>query len=201
MVAFARDERETEMSKTMFIAYRHGGIVPASVTGKPDQKVAAHEAVEVPVTYGRSLVDDRFAYEVEPEKKLKAKPAGTKDGDKALPNLGAAMDAAKAKLAGADLAGQEKAKPSGTKDGDKALPNIEAAMDAAKARLAGADLVGQEMAKPADTKDGDKVLSDLEAAVDAAKTKLASADLVGKEAAAADLALAEKALADARAAG
>ncbi|CAI2936151.1 hypothetical protein [Aminobacter niigataensis] len=115
------------MSKTMFIAYRHGGIVPASVTGKPDQKVAAHEAVEVPVTYGRSLVDDRFAYEVEPEKKKnKAKPAGAKDGDRALSDLEAAVDAAKAKLAGADLVGKEAAEAE-LASAEKALADAQAA--------------------------------------------------------------------------
>lgn len=115
------------MSKTMFIAYRHGGIVPASVAGKPDQKVAAHEAVEVPVAYGRSLVDDRFAYEVEPRKKKhKAKPADTKDGDKVLSDLEAAVDAAKAKLANADLVDQEAAAAE-LASAEKALADAQAA--------------------------------------------------------------------------
>jgi hypothetical protein len=115
------------MSKTMFIAYRHGGIVPAAVTGKSaDQKVAAHEAVEVPVAYGRSLVTDRFAYEVEPEKKKKGKLAGTKDEDPAFADLEAAVDAARAKLAGADLVEQEAAEAE-LASAEKALADAKAA--------------------------------------------------------------------------
>lgn len=95
------------MSKTMTIAFRHGGKIPASVIGtKEDKKVAAHEAVEVPASYGQSLVDDRFAYKVEVDDKKKPKAKGAEGGDgKAaeIAKLQDAVDAAKLKLDNADM--------------------------------------------------------------------------------------------------
>lgn len=60
------------MSK-MTIAYPHGGILPASVTGGEEKRVPPHEPVSVPRYYGEHLIHDRFAYEVEPKKTGKGK--------------------------------------------------------------------------------------------------------------------------------
>jgi len=69
-------------AKTIVIAGPRGLRIPASVFGKsapgtPDKVVPPHEPIEVPEAYGRHLIDDRFAVEVEPEgKKSKgAKPS------------------------------------------------------------------------------------------------------------------------------
>lgn len=72
------------MSKTdtMFIAFPHGGILPAEVTGGKDRPVGPHDPVRVPATYGKSLVEDRFAYVAEPPKKGAAaqpKPSAVSD--------------------------------------------------------------------------------------------------------------------------
>lgn len=59
-------------SETMMIAFPNGGILPADITGGKERAVSAHEAVEVPRSYGQHLVDDRFAYEAKPARKSKA---------------------------------------------------------------------------------------------------------------------------------
>ena len=53
------------MSRTMKIAFAHGGIVPGSVLAKKtkdDKKVGPHEPVDVETSYGESLIADKFAY-------------------------------------------------------------------------------------------------------------------------------------------
>jgi len=72
------------MSKSIWIAFSHGGIIPAAITGGEEKKVGPHEPVEVPAAYGQHLVDDRFAYKTE-------KPAAPKGG-----KGGAKQDTAKA---------------------------------------------------------------------------------------------------------
>lgn len=69
------------MSKpdTMYIAFPFGGILPAEVTGAQERKVTPHEPVKVPRTYGRQIVDDRFAYETDPPAPAKKKDAGGKE--------------------------------------------------------------------------------------------------------------------------
>lgn len=66
------------MSKpdTMYIAFPFGGILPADVTGTQERKVLPHEPVKVPRTYGRQLVDDRFAYEADPPAPAKKNAGG-----------------------------------------------------------------------------------------------------------------------------
>ena len=50
--------------KTIFIAFAHGGILPAAVIGqKKDFNVPAHTPVLVPADYGQHLIDDKFAYD------------------------------------------------------------------------------------------------------------------------------------------
>lgn len=71
------------MSKSMWIAFSHGGIIPATIVGGEEKKVGPHEPVEVPEVYGKHLVDDRFAYKAE-------KPTAPKSGK------GAKQDTAKA---------------------------------------------------------------------------------------------------------
>ena len=71
------------MSKSIWIAFRNGGIIPATIAGGKEKNVGPHEPVEVPEGYGQHLVDDRFAYKAE-------KPAAPKGGK------GARQDAAKA---------------------------------------------------------------------------------------------------------
>ena len=88
--------------KEITIAFRHGGTIPAAVIGaKDDRRVPAHEAVSVPEAYGRHLIDDRFAYEVEggtaPTKKA---PPSKKDPDAIVVAEQAVADA-KAKVADA----------------------------------------------------------------------------------------------------
>lgn len=52
------------MVKTIWIAFPHGGRIPASVIdAKKDLRVPALKPVEVPAIYGRQLIDDHFAVE------------------------------------------------------------------------------------------------------------------------------------------
>lgn len=63
--------------KKITIAFARGGILPGKVMGtETDVSVSPGEPVRVPETYGRHLIDDRFASEV--EAKVAAKSA---DGD------------------------------------------------------------------------------------------------------------------------
>lgn len=113
------------MSKTICIAFRHGGIIPAAVLGaKEDRQLNAHEPFEVPASYGRSLIDDRFAYEAQPEKKKgKEKPVdgGAATKVAAIEAAQQKVDAAKAVVAAADMADR---------------PTAEALLAAAEAELA-----------------------------------------------------------------
>lgn len=55
-------------NKTIKIAFPNGGIIPADLLkNKEDKKVPPHEKVVVPFSYGKSLCDDKFAYEVKSE--------------------------------------------------------------------------------------------------------------------------------------
>lgn len=94
------------MSKKICIAFRHGGIIPAAVLGaEEDKPLNAHEPFEVPAAYGRSLIDDRFAYEAQPEKKKgKEKPVDATDAKAAAIDAAQQkVDAAQAALAAADM--------------------------------------------------------------------------------------------------
>lgn len=75
------------MATKIGIAFRHGGIIPASVLKRDkDVSVAAHEAIEVPADYGQHLIDDKFAYAKDVEKAPKAKKdtaAGSGQGQSA----------------------------------------------------------------------------------------------------------------------
>ncbi|MDG4895564.1 hypothetical protein P9272_18500 [Mesorhizobium sp. WSM4976] len=84
------------MSKSIWIAFRNGGIIPAAVAGGKEKKVGPHEPVEVPESYGQHLIDDRFAYKAE-------KPAATKPAKDQV-GRGARQDAGKAARA-AELTG------------------------------------------------------------------------------------------------
>lgn len=91
------------MSKKICIAFRHGGIIPAAVLGaKEDKTLNAHEPFEVPAAYGQSLIDDRFAYEAQPEKK-KGKVDAADAKAAAIDAARQKVDAARAALAEADM--------------------------------------------------------------------------------------------------
>ncbi|MBB4042019.1 hypothetical protein GGR34_003704 [Microvirga flocculans] len=69
--------------KTILIAGPRGLRIPAAVFGAaalhaPDKEVPPHEAIAVPEAYGRHLIDDKFAYEVEPEAETDGAPEGKK---------------------------------------------------------------------------------------------------------------------------
>jgi hypothetical protein len=68
-------------SDSIWIAFPNGGRIPAKLAGGTEKKVGPHEPVKVPGDYGRSLVDDRFAYEAEEPKKMSTKKGGTRQGD------------------------------------------------------------------------------------------------------------------------
>jgi predicted lipid-binding transport protein (Tim44 family) len=70
---------ENEMSrKTKLIAFPGGGIIPSEINdGKGDKEIPPHEPVRVPIEYGDSLINDRFAVEV-PQTEMKKKPANKK---------------------------------------------------------------------------------------------------------------------------
>lgn len=92
------------MSKKICIAFRHGGIIPAAVLGvKEDKPLNAHEPFEVPSAYGQSLINDRFAYEAQLEKK-KGKDKSDDVANKAIEAAQQKVDAAKTALASADMA-------------------------------------------------------------------------------------------------
>lgn len=116
------------MSKKICIAFRHGGIIPATVLGtEEDKRLNAHEPIEVPASYGQSLIDDRFAYEAEPEKK-KGKSKSGDDGAAAkaakVAEAQHKADAARAALATADMADKPAA--------ETALAEAEAELAAAR---------------------------------------------------------------------
>ena len=93
--------------KEITIAFRHGGILPASIIGaKEDKRVPAHEAVSVPEAYGHHLIEDRFAYEVDAEAApaRKAKQAVKPEAGAIAAAEQAVVDAtAKVEAAGDDL--------------------------------------------------------------------------------------------------
>jgi hypothetical protein len=78
---------ENEMSrKTKLIAFPGGGIIPSEINdGKGDKEIPPHEPVRVPIEYGDSLINDRFAVEV-PQSEAK-KPRNKKTA--ADPNIAA----------------------------------------------------------------------------------------------------------------
>lgn len=109
------------MAKTITIAFLHGGILPAEITGKDEVKVKPHEPVSVPESYANQLINDRFAVPAKPVTKEKSQakhsttPAGT-----SLAELGRIVGAAKAALDSAT-------------DANRA--ELQAAFDEAKANL------------------------------------------------------------------
>jgi hypothetical protein len=72
---------------TISIAFPQGGIIPASVIkAAADRHCEALEVVEVPLSYGKHLISDRFAVAADPvakapaaKAKISAKPVPTKD--------------------------------------------------------------------------------------------------------------------------
>ena len=65
-------------SDTIFIAFKNGGRLPKEITGGEEKVVPPHEAVRVPRTYGESLIEDRFAYLTEAQKKAPSSPTTSK---------------------------------------------------------------------------------------------------------------------------
>lgn len=89
------------MAKTMRIAFPRGGTVPAGMVSEEEKQVSAHEPVNVPLEYGRQLVDDRFAYEAtDTERAAPGKRRGA-DQKADLAVLQKAVDDARATLAAA----------------------------------------------------------------------------------------------------
>lgn len=85
------------MSKTamMTIAMPQGGLLDkAAMKTEADVPVQPHQIVDVPEAYGRTLVDNRFAYEAEKPKASKAGKAKGVDDGKAAAEQAAAIAAA-----------------------------------------------------------------------------------------------------------
>lgn len=83
--------------KKMKIAFKHGGIIPASVIGAKDGKdkrCTAHEAVSVPESYGNHLLSDGFAYEVKSAAEAKRDAKALADANKAVADAEAKVAAA-----------------------------------------------------------------------------------------------------------
>lgn len=56
------------MSKKMFVALPLGGLLDRAAMGtEKDVEVSPHKPIAVPAAYGRSLVENRFAIEVDAE--------------------------------------------------------------------------------------------------------------------------------------
>ena len=123
-------------SDTMFIAFPNGGVIPASITGGKDRKVAPHEAVKVPKNYGDSLVEDRFAYATDPET-AKAATASRKASADDLGEREASL-----KKAETDVAGREAA----VKTAEAALSDREAAVTKAETDLFERDAAAKKAA-------------------------------------------------------
>ncbi len=90
--------------KTIFIAFAHGGILPAAVIGKKkDFSVPANTPVLVPADYGQHLIDDRFAYDATEmaEAIMEAEQAADQKKAIDLAAAGKVVEDAKAKLAAA----------------------------------------------------------------------------------------------------
>jgi hypothetical protein len=68
-------------SDNIWIAFPNGGRIPAKLAGGTEKKVGPHEPVTVPGDYGRSLIEDRFAYEAEGPKKASGKKGGSQQVD------------------------------------------------------------------------------------------------------------------------
>lgn len=96
------------MSKKIWIALPGGGLLDRAAMGtEKDVAVPPHEPIAVPAAYGRSLVENRFAIEVDAETAKKGggsgkRASGTPDGVAALET---AVSEAKAAVeaAGADM--------------------------------------------------------------------------------------------------
>jgi len=83
--------------KKMKIAFKHGGIIPASVIGAKDGKdrrCGAHQPFSVPESYGNHLVSDGFAYEVKPAAQEKKEAKALADANKAVADAEAKVAAA-----------------------------------------------------------------------------------------------------------
>ncbi len=92
--------------KLMTIALHMGGLLAASaMKTEKDVRVAPHELVDVPEAYGRTLVDNKFAYKAEKPKAETAKteaPKSSKPADGKADAIAAAekaVDEARATLA------------------------------------------------------------------------------------------------------
>lgn len=69
------------MSTKIGIAFVKGGIIPAAIMNKDkDVRVPPHEAIEVPESYGQHLIDDKFAYAKDVDKKGSGKTSKSAKG-------------------------------------------------------------------------------------------------------------------------
>lgn len=110
------------MAKSITIAFPHGGILPAAITGKASENVAPHVPVKVPEAYGLQLIADRFAVaavEVK-EPAAKSKRETPAAGTSNIAALGKAFGDAKKALAEAT---------------DETRPALQAAQDEAQHAL------------------------------------------------------------------
>ena len=126
------------MTAKLTIAFPHGGIIPASIMGtETDVHVDAATPIEVPESYGRHLISDRFAVAAEmpkPPEKDEQKAAKIA-AEKSSASRKAAAEKAAAEKAAADKADAVKA----------AEDTVLAAM--AKLEKAGDDMVAKAAAE------------------------------------------------------
>lgn len=95
------------MSKKMFIALPGGGLLDRNAMGTDkDVEVTPHKPIAVPVAYGRSLVHNRFAVEVDAET-VKKIGASAKQPPSAVDEIAAAQTAVADAKAAVDAAGAD----------------------------------------------------------------------------------------------
>lgn len=123
------------MSKKITISAPNGIILSAKAMGtEKDVVIGAHEPTDVPESYGRHLIADRFAVEAEKPKVVSDKvgkrtsPAKTDDG--AAKKLAEAEKAVADAEAAVTVAGDDLAKKA---EAEKALEAAQAALAALKA--------------------------------------------------------------------
>ena len=148
--------------KSMIIAFANGGLLAATAMGtKKDVPVAPLEPVEVPEAYGRHLVDDRFAYEVEQAAEKPSRESGRSGKPKPMP---APVPAAGSSDAGNAGASGDGASSAGDESNGQSTPieDAEAELLAARTALAeaGDDLVAKAAAESR-IADAEKALEDL----------------------------------------
>jgi hypothetical protein len=123
------------MSKKIWISAPNGLILSAAaMDSKKDVAIGAHEPAEVPEGYGRHLIADRFAVEVDKPKaapeKAQKKATVTKSDEDAARKLSDAEKAVSDAEAAVIAAGDDLAKKA---EAEKALEAAKAALAALKA--------------------------------------------------------------------